>query len=102
MPKSWWVKCPGCADEIEVDAATGMILRHRKPGAPPSGSTDLLSMARDVERRRQEAGTDFGSALQDLERRKQKAESLFDEARRKAQEELDKHGGVPPKEEDGW
>lgn len=101
MSRSLTIRCPGCGDAVEVDSSSGKVLSHRKKGAADAPA-DLLAMAREVERKRQEAPNDFGSTLQDLERRKKKAESLFDEARRKAQDELDRHGGVPPKEEDGW
>ena len=101
MPRPLTIRCPGCGDEIEIDPATGKILLHRKKGQA-AGPVDLLEKVKEVERKKQEAGLGFDTALQELEQRKKKAETLFDEARRKAQEELEKHGGVPPKEEDGW
>ena len=40
------VRCPDCASELVVDAATGEVLSHRRPKAPVAGGgtfADLLA-----------------------------------------------------------
>ena len=62
-PSSFVISCPGCGDEIVIDAKTGAVLDHSPTAKPPAG------------------GRGFDELMDDLESQKDKAEQLFDQER---------------------
>ena len=57
------VTCPGCGDELVVDARTGAVIEHTRSARLPAG------------------GKDFEELLADLDSQKDKAEQLFEQER---------------------
>jgi hypothetical protein len=88
------VRCPECAVEMVIDAATGTILSHKKPREPLAGGKDFDSLL---------AGLDAGKARAEEMFEREKAAHAdrdrllgekFDEALKRAQEDPD---SGPPK-----
>ncbi len=84
------VKCPCCGARLDVDARTGRVLRHEKPGARPADP-----FAKGLERAQRPVDSDaaFRAAAETLDARRREAEDAFgkraDQIRREADEGKD-------------
>lgn len=87
MARDLTVRCPCCSASLEVDARTGRVLRHVRPGAPKA---DPFAQGLERARKGDESDDAFRSAQQNLETRRKEAEDRFsreaDRARREKAE----------------
>lgn len=70
MPRDLSVRCPCCGATLDVDARTGNVLRHHKPGAQ---RPDPFSAPRPAP----DADEAFRKAQEQMEQRKRQMEDRF-------------------------
>jgi len=77
------VKCPKCHDELEVDAETGAVVRHREAAKAKPGADFLGTRLRELEeeKARREAVVEHGRE------REKNRQGEFDNLFRKVKEE---------------
>jgi hypothetical protein len=83
------VRCPECASELVIDAATGEVLSHRKPKQPPAGGKDFDSLLKGLDDDKAHAEDVFAREVAALKDRDRLLEEKFKEALRRAEEEPD-------------
>ncbi len=83
------VLCPECQTEILVDAATGQVLRHRKPKDPLAGGHDFDELLADLDHSKQRAEALFDQEFAALKDRDRLLEEKFQEALKRAEEDPD-------------
>ena len=85
MVKTLNVHCPQCKGVLEVDTASGKVLRHWK-SAPDGKPIDLLEKAAEL-RAREGEQLDVEGGVKKLEERRKAAEDAFEQAKQKAQQD---------------
>lgn len=85
--------CPDCGAELVVDAATGTVLAHRTPKAPPAGGKSFDSLLADLDAQKARAEDLFEREKAAFADRDRLLEEKFREAMKRADEEPD----LPPK-----
>ena len=83
------VRCPECALEMVVDAATGTILAHKKPQEPLAGGKDFDSLFAGLDAGKARAEELFEREKTALGDRDRLLEEKFSEALKRAQEDPD-------------
>ena len=89
------LRCPGCAEHLVVDAATGEVLYHRSPKGPPAGGKDFDRLLGDLETGKAEAEKIFEREMAAHADRDRLLEKRFEEALERAAEDPD--DGPPPR-----
>jgi hypothetical protein len=89
------VRCPDCASELVIDAATGEILSHRRAKQPLAGGKDFDSLLRGLDEDKAKAEDTFQREVAALKDRDRLLEEKFREALRRAEEDPDQ--GPPPR-----
>lgn len=92
-PQKLSVVCPDCGAEIVVDAATGTVLSHRAPKAPPAGGKDFDALLAGLDEGKARAEELFERERTAFADRDRLLEEKFKEAMKRAEEEPD----LPPK-----
>ncbi|GMU63828.1 MAG: hypothetical protein AMXMBFR36_01020 [Acidobacteriota bacterium] len=87
------VTCPDCGTELTVDAATGAVLAHRAPKAPPAGGKSFDALFADLDAQKARAEDLFEREKAAFADRDRLLEEKFREAMKRADEEPD----LPPK-----
>lgn len=87
------VTCPDCGSELTVDAATGAVLAHRVPKAPPAGGKSFDALFADLDAQKARAEDLFEREKAAFADRDRLLEEKFREAMKRADEEPD----LPPK-----
>jgi hypothetical protein len=90
------VRCPDCGSDLTIDAATGEVLAHRAPKAPPAGGKDLASLFADMDAQRSRADDVFEREKAALKDRERLMEEKFRQAWKRAEEEPDPPDGRRP------
>ena len=84
------MKCPCCGVEIEVDAASGQVIRHGPKGAAGAdGKPDIArfdAALQNVKGRGAQAQSAFDRAKDALKNRESKLDSAFKDAFKKVKE----------------
>jgi hypothetical protein len=83
------VACPACGSDLTVDAATGEVLFHKKPKAPPAGGHDFDSLMKGLDSERERAEAVFERSKSALKDQDRLLEEKFEEALRRAKEDPD-------------
>lgn len=92
-PQKLNLSCPDCGAEIVVDAATGTVLSHRTPKAPPAGGKDFDALLAGLDEGKARAEELFERERTAFADRDRLLEEKFKEAMKRAEEEPD----LPPK-----
>ncbi len=92
-PQKLKVPCPECGAEIVVDGATGAVLSHRMPNAPPAGGKDFDALLAGLDEGKARAEELFERERAAFADRDRLLEEKFKEAMKRAEEEPD----LPPK-----
>lgn len=87
------VRCPGCAGELQVDAATGEVLAHRAARKEREPSKDFDSLLAGIGESKQHAESVFEREMGALKDRDRLLEEKFRKALERAEKEDD---GKPP------
>jgi hypothetical protein len=90
------VRCPECASELVVDAATGEVLSHRRHKQPPGGGKDLESLLQGLDQDKARAEDIFQREVAAMKDRDRLLEEKFREAMRRAEEEPDEGPPLRP------
>ncbi len=85
--------CPECSTELVVDAATGVIVSHRKAKQPIAGGKDFEILLDDLNRDKVHAEEVFQQEVAAMKDRDRLLEEKFRQAVKRAKEEPDE---VPP------
>ena len=87
MPKSIIVKCPDCGKLLDIDVASGKVVRtfDKKSKGKADPSIFDTSMSK-VEERAATAGDRFASAFSAVQERTRNLDKVLEEAKRKALE----------------
>ena len=88
------VRCPDCATELVVDAATGEVVSHRAAQQPLAGGKDFDSLLRGLDEGKARAEAVFEQEKAALKDRQRLLSEKFDAALERAEEDPDKG---PPK-----
>lgn len=83
------VRCPDCGSDLTLDAATGEVLAHRPPKAPPGGGKDFDSLLKGLDEDKSKAESVFEREVTAMKDRDRLLEEKFREAMRRAEEEPD-------------
>ncbi len=83
------LRCPDCASELVVDAATGEILSHRKAKQPLAGGKDFDALLKGLEDDKHKAEDIFQREVAALKDRDRLLEEKFREAMKRAEEDPD-------------
>lgn len=83
------LRCPDCASELVVDAATGEILSHRKAKQPLAGGKDFDALLKGLEDDKNKAEDIFQREVAALKDRDRLLEEKFREAMKRAEEDPD-------------
>jgi hypothetical protein len=83
------VRCPECASELEIDAATGEVISHRAPKRPLAGGKDFDSLLRGLDEEKARAEAVFEQEKAAMKDRQRLLEEKFDAALKRAEEEED-------------
>jgi hypothetical protein len=83
------VRCPDCAVEMVVDAATGTILAHTKPKEPLAGGHDFDKLLAGLDAGKARAEELFEREKAALGDRERLLGEKFNEALKRAQEDPD-------------
>lgn len=78
------VRCPECGVEMEVDAATGLVLAHRAPRR--ATAPDLDRAAEQLARQERERERRFAQSVADERGRDERLARKFDHGLRRARE----------------
>ena len=81
------VRCPDCGCDLTVDAATGEVLFHKSPKAPPAGGKDLDSLFADMSAQRSRADEVFEREKAAIKDRERLLDEKFKEAWKRAEED---------------
>lgn len=92
-PKNLAIRCPECDAHLVVDAATGVVLGHRKAKQPPAGGRDFDTLLEELDRDKIEAEEVFEREVAAMKDRDRLLEEKFKQALKRAEEEPDE---VPP------
>lgn len=95
-PERLQTTCPDCGSRLVVDAATGEVLSHRKPKAPPAGGADFDQLLADIDKGKREAEDVFDREVAALKDRDRLMEEKFQEALKRAEEDDDDTPPVRP------
>ena len=90
------LRCPDCNSHLVVDAATGEVLFHQSPKAPPAEGRDLASLLDDLDQQKEQAEEIFAREMDALKDRDRLLEDKFAEALKRAEEEPDDEPPVRP------
>lgn len=96
MAKLLHIRCPGCGTEITVDAASGAVLEHRRPGK--KASLDLEHANEQLKRQEEQRNRRFEESVQAERHRDELLGQKFKEALRRARE--DPTAPPPPRDVD--
>lgn len=88
------MRCPDCAADLTVDAATGEILAHRTKERPPGGGRGLDELMREMKDGKEQAESVFEREVAAEKDRDRLLEEKFAEALKRAKEDPD--DGPPP------
>ncbi len=80
------IRCPGCEDQLVIDAATGEVLSHREKKRPVAGGKDFETLLSDLDKERAEAEEVFEREMGALKDRDRLLEEKFQEALKRAEE----------------
>lgn len=83
------VRCPECAAELTVDAATGEVLGHRAAKQPLAGGKDFDSLLKGLDESKARAEALFEQEQAALKDRQRLLDEKFAEALKRAEEEPD-------------
>ena len=90
------LRCPDCNSHLVVDAATGEVLSHRAPDAPPADGKDLAALLDDLDQQKEQAEDIFSREMEALKDKDRLLEDKFAEALKRAEEEPDDEPPVRP------
>jgi len=90
------LRCPDCNSHLVVDAATGEVLFHQSPEAPPAEGRDLASLLDDLDQQKEQAEEIFAREMDALKDRDRLLEDKFAEALKRAEDEPDDGPPVRP------
>lgn len=85
------VKCPKCRELLEVDAATGAVLRHREEVKAKPGEDFLGARLRELE----EEKARRAAVVEQSQRREKNKQEEFDRLFRKVREESESDAPAP-------
>ena len=88
-PKKLTLRCPDCNSHLVIDSATGEVLSHRKPEAPPAKGKDLTALLDDLDQQKEQAEDIFSREMEALKDQDRLLEDKFEEAMKRAEEEPD-------------
>jgi hypothetical protein len=102
MERSLIITCPCCQNELDIDIATGKVIRHGpKLKAGEKADPKLFDAALDqVKNRKREALSAFDRAREGLKGREQKLDSAFRDAVRRVKETDDGSKPFNPLDQD--
>ena len=83
------IRCPDCASELVLDAATGEILSHRRPKQPPAGGKDLDALLQGLDDEKARTEDIFQREVAAMKDRDRLLEEKFREAFRRAEQDPD-------------
>lgn len=86
-PGRLYVRCPECACDLVVDAATGEVLSHKKAREPLAGGKDFDSLLAGLGEQKERAEQLFEREKAALADRDRLLEEKFREAMKRAEEE---------------
>ncbi|MDX1383860.1 MAG: hypothetical protein R3190_09480 [Thermoanaerobaculia bacterium] len=86
--KSFRVRCPDCASELVIDAATGEILYHRAAAGAPADGRSMEELLDDLEAQKNRAEDIFEQERAAMKDRDRLLAEKFEEAMKRA-EDLD-------------
>lgn len=95
-PRKLTLRCPDCNSHLVVDSATGEVLSHRRPDAPPAEGKDLAALLDDLDQQKEQAEEIFSREMEALKDRDRLLEDKFAEALKRAEEEPDDEPPVRP------
>lgn len=87
------LRCPDCGSDLVVDVATGEVLYHKQPKAPPAGGRDFESLFAEMDTQKAKAEELFERERAAQKDRDRLLEERFQEALRRAEDEDDE---TPP------
>lgn len=82
-PKDIEIKCPCCGTEILVDVATRKVIRHSGEKKPEETLDDMLDKEKSREK---DPDKKLDAVFGEMKKRKTELEDLFNEAKKKAEE----------------
>lgn len=83
------LRCPDCGSELVVDAATGEVLSHRAPKAPPGGGKTFDALFADLDVQKANAEERFAREQAAFADRDRLLDEKFKEAMKRAEAEPD-------------
>ena len=100
MSRSLIVKCPCCGVEIDVDVATGKIVRSGPKPGDPQGIERFDAALKSVKSKAKEGTSAFDRAKEELKKRESKLDDAFKDAVKKVKETDDGQKPFNPMEMD--
>lgn len=90
------LRCPDCNSHLVVDSATGEVLSHRLPEAPPAEGKDLEALLGDLDQQKEQAEDIFAREMEALKDQDRLLEDKFEQALKRAEEEPDEGPPIRP------
>ena len=90
------LRCPDCNSHLVIDSATGEVLSHRVPEAPPAEGKDLAALLDDLDQQKGQAEDIFSREMDALKDQDRLLEDKFAEALKRAEEDPDDGPPVRP------
>jgi len=96
MQKTFYVNCPHCKTFMEVDSATGKIIRSFAAQDKSENEDRLLSALNKIKESDSEREKKFEASKKEAKDKKSKLSELFDKERKRVQEEGDIKPDIRP------
>ncbi|GIW71492.1 MAG: hypothetical protein KatS3mg102_1034 [Planctomycetota bacterium] len=89
MGASFFIRCPGCKTEIEIDRHSGKVIRHGPAAGAPADPSRFEQVLGTVRSREGRGASAFDAAAAELQNRSRKLDDAFRQAVQKVRESDD-------------